>query len=124
MTEPSVAGAVELVEVGPRDGLQNEPGLVPTEQKVALIERLLGAGIRRLEVASFVHPERVPQMADAEAVVVALPDLDDVTYIGLVLNKRGALRALETRVHELGTVCLTTDSFGQRNQGQTSDQSL
>ncbi len=123
-THPSAIRAVELVEVGPRDGLQNEPGFVPTEQKVELVKRLIAAGVRRLEVASFVHPERVPQMADAEAVLAALPDRNDVTYIGLVLNKRGALRALETRAHELGTVCLTTDTFGKRNQGQTSDESL
>lgn len=123
-THPSAIRAVELVEVGPRDGLQNEPGFVPTEQKVELVKRLIAAGVRRLEVASFVHPERVPQMADAEAVLAALPDRNDVAYIGLVLNKRGALRALETRAHELGTVCLTTDTFGKRNQGQTSDESL
>src|SRR5690606_21460652 len=97
--------AIELVEVGPRDGLQNEPEVMATARKVEMIRRLLDTGLRRIEVASFVHPKRVPQMADAEAVIAALPDLPDVTYIGLVLNKRGALRALDTKIHELGAVC-------------------
>lgn len=117
-------GTIELVEVGPRDGLQNEPEVVSTDHKIALINKLLDAGLRRMEVASFVHPKRVPQMADAEAVVAGLPDLPDVIYIGLVLNKRGALRALDTKVHELGAVSVATDTFAQRNQGQTAEESL
>ncbi len=117
---------IELVEVSPRDGLQNEPGVLPTADKVELITRALVSGVRRIEVASFVHPGRVPQMADAEAVLAALPKRDprDVTYIGLVLNKRGALRALETQVHELGAVISASDGFGTRNQGRTSDETL
>jgi hypothetical protein len=89
---------IEMVEVAARDGLQNEPGFFPTADKLELIERAIAAGSKRIEVASFVHPVRVPQMADAEAVCAGLPkrDAKDVTYIGLVLNKRGALRALET----------------------------
>jgi hydroxymethylglutaryl-CoA lyase len=115
-----------MVEVSPRDGLQNEPGFFPTIDKIELITRALVAGVKRIEVASFVHPGRVPQMADAEAVVAALPkrDAKDVTYIGLVLNKRGALRALETHVHELGAVISASDGFGTRNQGRTSDETL
>jgi len=112
------------VEVGPRDGLQNESATVTTEDKRALIERIIAAGIRRVEVASFVDPRRVPQMADAERLVDLLPSRDDVVYIGLVLNERGAERALATQVHELGAVCVTTDAFALRNQGQTSDESL
>jgi hydroxymethylglutaryl-CoA lyase len=116
---------VQIVEVGPRDGLQNESVLVNTAAKSKLIERLIAAGVRRIEVASFVHPGRVPQMADAEAVIAALPDRSDVSYIGLCLNKRGVLRALETRsggargVDEVGCVLVATDTFGQKNQGQT-----
>ncbi len=115
---------IEMVEVSARDGLQNEPGVFPTIDKVELITRALVAGVRRIEVASFVHPGRVPQMADAEAVVAALPKRDpkDVTYIGLVLNKRGALRALETQVHELGAVVSASDGFGKANQGRTADE--
>jgi hydroxymethylglutaryl-CoA lyase len=116
--------SVEIVEVGPRDGLQNESVVVSTADKLALIERALGYGVRRIEVASFVNPRRVPQMADAEAVAAALPDRDDVTWIGLVLNERGAERALATRIDQLGAVCVATDTFAQRNQGQTSAESV
>jgi hydroxymethylglutaryl-CoA lyase len=116
--------SVEIVEVGARDGLQNEPDILPTEKKVALIQAAIAAGVRRIETASFVNPRRVPQMADAEAVMEALPDTDLVTYIGLVLNERGAERALATRVHELGAVAVASDGFAMRNQGQTSLESV
>lgn len=115
---------IGFVEVAPRDGLQNESTILSTEDKVSLITRAISAGVRRIEVASFVHPAKVPQMADAEAVVAALPDRADVVYIGLVLNKRGALRALATKVDELGAVCVATDRFATANQGQTSLESL
>ena len=114
---------VEIVEVSPRDGLQNESVLFSVAQKVALIERAVSAGARRIEVASFVRADRVPQMADAEAVIAALDLPDDVVTIGLVLNARGAERALRTAVKELGAVCVATDSFAGRNQGQTSLES-
>ncbi|MGP1282957.1 MAG: hydroxymethylglutaryl-CoA lyase [Parasphingopyxis sp.] len=116
---------VRLVEVGPRDGLQNEPEIIRAADKIALIEKMYDAGIRRFEVASFVHPERVPQMADAEDVIAGLPDHADASYIGLCLNKRGVLRALATReggrrgVDEVGCVVVASDTFGQKNQGQT-----
>ena len=116
--------AVEIVEVGARDGLQNEPELLETQTKVALITRAISAGITRIETASFVNPRRVPQMADAEAVMAALPHSDTVTYIGLVLNERGAERALMTQVHELGAVAIASDTFAMRNQGQTSADSI
>ncbi len=117
--------AVELVEVGPRDGLQNEAAVVSTADKLELIRRAIDYGVRRIEVTSFVNPKKVPQLADAEELVAMLPDRDDVTYIGLVLNRRGAERALATgRIDELGAVCVTSDSFGIRNQGQSSDESL
>lgn len=115
---------IEIVEVGPRDGLQNESVMLETAQKLALIDRALDAGVRRIEVTSFVNPKLVPQMADAESVASALPRRDDVVYIGLVLNKRGAFRALEAGIDELGSVCVASDSFGVRNQGQTSEESL
>lgn len=122
--------AIELVEVGPRDGLQNEPDIIATDTKLALIGRMLDYGARRLEVASFVHPQRVPQMADAEAVIAGLPDRADFTYIGLVLNKRGVLRALATReggkrgIDQVGCVVVASDTFGQKNQGQTIEQGI
>ncbi|MEY4160511.1 MAG: hypothetical protein RLZZ136_1132 [Pseudomonadota bacterium] len=115
--------AVEIVEVSARDGLQNEKGVFATQQKIALIERMVASGARRLEVASFVRPDRVPQMADAEAVIAGLDLPDTVTTIGLVMNKAGLFRALETRITEIGAVCVATDSFAQKNQGQTSLQS-
>ncbi|HXV73454.1 MAG TPA: hydroxymethylglutaryl-CoA lyase, partial [Sphingomonadales bacterium] len=121
--------SVEIVEVGPRDGLQNEPALFPTPKKIELISRLVAAGVRRLEVASFVHPKLVPQMADAEAVVAGLPVAKDVTCIGLVLNEKGFVRALATRkngygIREIGCVAVASDSFGEKNQGQTSAESV
>lgn len=114
---------VEIVEVAPRDGLQNEEILFSVAQKVALIEHGVAAGARRIEVASFVRASRVPQMADAEAVIAALRLPTDVVTIGLVLNMKGALRALQTDVHEFGTVAVASDTFAQRNQGQTSIES-
>ena len=127
MTHPT---SVSLVEVGPRDGLQNEAVTVSVADKVALIERLIDAGLRRIEVASFVNPKAVPQMADAEAVVAALPARDDLRYIGLVMNMRGYERALATRradgggIDEIGCVAVATDTFARRNQGQSRDESL
>lgn len=116
--------AVELVEVGPRDGLQNEGVLLSTANKVELIRRCVAAGARRIEVASFVNPRKVPQMADAEAVVEGLGTIEGVIRIGLVLNLRGAERALACGVDQLGAVAVASDSFGIRNQGQTSTQSV
>ena len=121
---------VQIVEVGPRDGLQNEKEVIGTADKLTLIGRMIDAGVRRVEVASFVNPARVPQMADGEAVIAALPDRRDVSYIGLCLNKRGVLRAIESRqggrrgVDEAGCVVVASDSFGQRNQGQTIVQGI
>ncbi|KEO92054.1 3-hydroxy-3-methylglutaryl-CoA lyase [Erythrobacter longus] len=117
--------SVEIVEVAPRDGLQNEKVQVPTDMKLDLINRAIDAGARRVEVTSFVNPKAVPQMADAEAVCAGLPERGDVTYIGLVMNQRGADRALATgRIDQLGAVCVATDTFAMRNQGQTSDGSV
>jgi hydroxymethylglutaryl-CoA lyase len=115
---------IEIVEVGPRDGLQNEAVLFNTEQKLIMINRAIEAGVRRIEAASFVNPKLVPQMADADAVSAGLVRRNDVIYIGLVLNKRGALRAIEAGLNELGAVCAASDGFAVRNQGQTSDESL
>ncbi|MBN8485893.1 MAG: hydroxymethylglutaryl-CoA lyase [Sphingomonadales bacterium] len=116
--------SIEFVEVGPRDGLQNEAVIVGTADKVALIRRAIAAGARRIEVASFVNPKKVPQMADAEAVVEQLGRVDGVTRIGLVLNERGAERALATGLDQLGAVAVASDEFGARNQGQTSAESV
>ena len=121
---PMITPSIEIVDVSARDGLQNEKRLFSTQEKLALIEHVLAAGAKRLEVASFVHPKYVPQMADAEAVVAGLPKRDDVTYIGLVLNMRGVERALATSVDELGCVAVASDGFGMKNQSQTCAQSV
>jgi hydroxymethylglutaryl-CoA lyase len=115
---------IEMIEVGPRDGLQNETALFTTQQKLDLIGHALDAGVRRIEATSFVNPKLVPQMADAEAVAAGLPRRSGVIFIGLVLNKRGALRAIEAGMDELGAVCAASDGFATRNQGATSDASL
>ena len=115
---------IELVEVGPRDGLQSESEIVPTHIKLQLIERLVAAGLRRIEVASFVNPKKVPQMADAEAVMAGLPRISGVQYVGLVLNRRGFDRALAAGCTEIGMVTSATESFAQRNQGASIEDTV
>jgi hydroxymethylglutaryl-CoA lyase len=116
--------SIGIVEVGPRDGLQNETAAVPTPVKLEFIRRALDAGIRRIEVASFVSPRRVPQMADAEAIFGELPRRDDVSYVGLVLNRAGFDRAAAAGCREIGMVVFATDEFNRRNQGVTSAESI
>ncbi|MEE8258621.1 MAG: hydroxymethylglutaryl-CoA lyase, partial [Sphingomonadales bacterium] len=121
--------SVDIVEVGPRDGLQNEQVPFSTKNKLDLIGQAVAAGARRIEVTSFVHPKIVPQMADAENLVASLPENSAVTYIGLVLNGHGLERALATRaggrgIDEIGCVAVVTDTFADRNQGQTSQESI
>ena len=121
----STPSSINFVEVGPRDGLQNEKVLISTSDKLALISRAIDAGARRIEVTSFVNPKKVPQMADAEDVCASLPERNDVTYIGLVMNMRGAERAMATgRIDQLGAVVVSTDRFAMANQGQTSAESV
>jgi hydroxymethylglutaryl-CoA lyase len=121
---------IQVVEVSPRDGLQNEPVALTTADKLALIERLIDFGARRIEVASFVDPRRVPQMADAEDVIAGLPAKTGVTFIGLALNERGVERAATANaaasrgIDQIGCVLVATDSFGIANQGQTVDQGI
>ena len=116
--------SIELIEVSPRDGLQNEPEILSTETKVELINRAVAAGVRRIEAVSFVNPKRVPQMADAEAVMAALPIRDDVTYIGLALNRRGLDRAIAAGCKEVVYALVASDAFSERNQGTTIDQGI
>jgi hydroxymethylglutaryl-CoA lyase len=118
------ARAVEVVEVAPRDGLQNEQTLVPTSAKLELIERCRAAGASRVESVSFVHPERVPQMADAEEVAAGLPAEEGAVYSALVLNERGMERAVAAGIREVNAVVVATDTFSQRNQGTTIEEGL
>lgn len=108
--------AVEIVEVSPRDGLQNEAVHVCTADKIALIERAIASGLRRIEATSFVHPRAVPQMADAEAVMAGVPRRADVSYSGLVLNRRGFDRAVAAGVDEVNCVVVASETFSLRNQ--------
>ena len=113
---------VQIVEVGPRDGLQNEKVLVSTEDKIALVSRSLEAGLRRVEVTSFARPDLVPQMADAEAVMAGVPRDGGLSAIGLVLNRRGLDRAIASGCGEITYVVVASDTFAHRNQNASTDQ--
>lgn len=115
---------VQIVEVGPRDGLQNESVILSTNHKIDMITRLADAGLTRIETVSFAHPDKVPQMADAEAVMSGLPARDDVSYIGLILNWRGWRRAIETSINEINMNVSASNTFNQRNQGANTDETI
>ncbi|PXA94503.1 hydroxymethylglutaryl-CoA lyase, partial [Caulobacter sp. D5] len=116
---------IEIVEVGPRDGLQNEKAILSVEEKLDLIRRLEAAGARRTEVVSFVNPNRVPQMAGAEEIMDALGGPDPRrSRIGLVLNMRGWERCVSTGCDEANVVVCASDGFGVKNQGATVNQQL
>jgi len=108
--------SVQVVEVAPRDGLQNERAILPTGAKLELVTALAATGVRRIEVTSFVNPARVPQLADSEALCARLPR-GQVSWIGLVLNERGLDRAIRAGVDEVNVVVVATNRFSERNQG-------
>lgn len=116
--------SVEIVEVSPRDGLQNEAVNFNTSEKLFLIESAIDAGLNRIEVASFVNPKRVPQMADGDEVLRSLSERAMQGAIGLVLNERGLDRALMTRVREINYVVVVTETFSQKNQGMSVAENL
>jgi hydroxymethylglutaryl-CoA lyase len=115
---------IEIVEVGPRDGLQNESAILELDDKIALIERLEACGVRRIEAVSFVNPKRVPQMAGAEEIMTALEGGADKSRIGLVLNMRGWERAVAADCQEANVVVCATDGFGIRNQGASTEEQM
>jgi hydroxymethylglutaryl-CoA lyase len=117
------SNGIEIVEVGPRDGLQSESQVLPTPAKVEFVRRLERAGLGRIEVASFVNPKRVPQMADAEDVLAALKP-PGARYIGLVLNRKGFERARAAGCGEIGMAIAASESFSQRNQGCSVDEGV
>jgi hydroxymethylglutaryl-CoA lyase len=119
-----MSSSVEIVEVGPRDGLQNEDVILSTDQKLHLLEHLVASGLRRIEAVSFAHPRHVPQMADAEAVMAGVDRGAGVSYIGLVMNDRGWQRALDAGVDEVNVPIFATDTFTHRNQGTDIDGGL
>ncbi len=114
---------MNVVEVSPRDGLQNEAAVLSTDAKLRLIGGLVAAGARRIEATSFVHPKLVPQMADAEAVAAGLPR-GEVSWIGLVLNHRGLDRAIAAGMDEVNIVVVASDTFSRRNQGMSTADSI
>ncbi|MDQ3497048.1 MAG: hydroxymethylglutaryl-CoA lyase [Actinomycetota bacterium] len=110
---------VEIVDVGPRDGLQNEDETLSPEVRAELCEKLASTGISRVEAASFVNPKRVPQMAGAEEVMAAIERSPGTSYAGLVLNERGYERAITAGVDEVRYAFPVTETFAQRNQNTT-----
>ena len=115
---------IQIVEVGPRDGLQNEKTVLEPAVRADFVQRLEAAGARRIEAVSFVHPKYVPQMAGAEEVMTALPRTEGRSRIGLVLNGKGYDRALGTAVDEVNVAMSATDGFGLKNQGLSVDQQV
>lgn len=115
---------IRIVEVGPRDGLQNESGWVPTEAKVAFVDRLSATGLTEIEVSSFVAPQWVPQLADAEAVFAAIARRPGVRYTALVPNQRGLGRAQAARVDGVAVFTAASETFSRRNINASIAESL
>jgi hydroxymethylglutaryl-CoA lyase len=122
VADPTLPDRVTIYEVGPRDGLQNEPGVVPVEVKAEFVRRLVAAGLRTVEVTSFVHPRWVPQLADAEQLVDALDMSLAPRMPVLVPNERGLDRALEKGIRDIAIFGSATESFAQRNLNRTLDE--
>jgi hydroxymethylglutaryl-CoA lyase len=115
---------VTVVEVGPRDGLQNESTIVPTPLKIAFINALTAAGHRAIEVSAFVSPKWVPQMGDAADVFAGITRKEGVRYSALVPNRAGLDRAFAAGVHEIAIIAAASDSFSRKNINQSIDESL
>lgn len=119
-----VPSRVTVVEVGPRDGLQNEKTPVPTADKAAFITALADAGLTQIETSSFVHPKAVPQLADAAEVLAALPARAGVTYSALVPNTKGYERAKEAGIQRIAVFTAASETFAKRNINMTVAESL
>ncbi|MDR9395573.1 MAG: hydroxymethylglutaryl-CoA lyase [Roseovarius sp.] len=119
-----MTGRVEIFEVGPRDGLQNEPRPIPAADKIALVDCLSGAGFGRIEVASFVNPARVPQMAESAAVLAGIRRAPGVRYAALTPNMRGLEGALAARADEVAVFGSASDGFSRANINATVAESL
>jgi len=114
---------IEICDVGPRDGLQNDPKIVEPEMRAELVNRLAGAGLPRIEAVSFVNPARVPQMADAEEVVERIVRRAEVVYAGLALNDRGYDRLRDTSLDEVHFAFAVSEEFNRRNAGADVEDS-
>lgn len=123
MHRPNPTSA-SLVEVGPRDGFQFEKRVVPTAEKLSIIARLVAAGLNQIQVVSFVNPAKVPQMADAESLIQALPTDDGVAYSALVLNQRGLDRAMACGVRSVEISLSASDTHSRKNAGMSRDEAL
>src|SRR6266581_2894134 len=121
---PALPGAVRVVEVGPRDGLQNEKALIPTEQKIAFIRLLAGSGLAVIEATSFVSPQAIPQLSDAGAVMAGLSQDGRVQYPVLVPNLKGMERALAAGVRAIAVFTAASESFTRHNINATIAESL
>lgn len=117
-------GTVTLVEVGPRDGFQFETAVVPTDRKLSVIARLVAAGLKQIQVASFVHPAKVPQMTDADPLIRQLPQDDDVVYTALVLNRRGLDRAMASGIKAVEISLSASDTHSRKNAGMPHGEAL
>ena len=115
---------VEIVEVGPRDGLQNIPGFVPTETKIALIHAIADSGVKRMEIGSFVSPKAIPQMQDMDLVVQGLRPMPNIVKMALVPNSKGARRAFSHGITDLEMVISMTDGHNNSNVGRPTSESL
>ena len=115
---------VTVCDVGPRDGLQNEPDALEPAVRAELVNRLAAAGLPRIEAVSFVNPQRVPQMAGAEEVVAGIEREPDVVYAGLALNEKGYDRLLATGLDEVHYAFAATETFNQRNSNASVEESL
>lgn len=115
---------VTIIEVGPRDGLQREEQLISLEEKVDLIKNLLAAGLKRIQVTSFVHPKLVPQMADAEELCSRIPRHADVVYSGLALNSKGVERAWKAKLTHIDISVSASDAHSRRNANRSTDEAL
>ncbi|MEL7128186.1 MAG: hydroxymethylglutaryl-CoA lyase [Pseudomonadota bacterium] len=114
---------IDIVEVGPRDGLQNDPGTLSTDEKVDFIKRLDDCGVRRMETGSFVSPRAVPRMADSGDVFRQLPENNSASRIALALNEKGVRRAIDAKADEINFVLVAGEGFGTRNQGMRPQES-
>jgi hydroxymethylglutaryl-CoA lyase len=115
---------VSIREVGPRDGLQNEAGWVPTEQKIALINALSHTGLKRIEAVSFVHPKAIPQMRDAAEVIAGIERVPGVSYSAIVPNAAGANRAVAAGMDEVEIFLSASESHNRKNVRMSVDESL
>ena len=115
---------VKVVDVTPRDGLQNEPRPVSTQDKLALIEKLIEAGVSNIQATSFVHPKWVPQMADAEDVAAGLAKFTGVTFSALVPNLKGYDRALAAGIRHMEFVIAASETFNRKNLNRSMAESL